>query len=112
MMAPVNQVGPGMPSTLSLYFAGKSGVNRPSSAERAVREHVVHEVNHARGVVIREVGLERVAVDLVDRRLSAPHVGKHGRERVADRAQDVSGVLGCELVAERLVLFPGGRGSS
>ena len=26
----MNHVGPGMPSTLSLYFAGKSAVNRPS----------------------------------------------------------------------------------
>ena len=33
MMAPVNQVGPGMPRTLSLYFAGKSGVNSPSIAK-------------------------------------------------------------------------------
>ena len=31
MTAPMNQVGPGMPSTVSLWFAAQSGVNSPSS---------------------------------------------------------------------------------
>ena len=57
-----------------------------------------------------EKSLENVSPSTrVDRCLSAPHVGQHRGERITDRAQDVAGVLGRELLAERLVLFPGLR---
>ena len=58
---------------------------------------------------VREVAGEGGAVDRVDRRLGGPHVGQHGGEGIADRAEDVAGVLSRHLVAEGLVFLPCGR---
>ncbi len=77
--------------------------------QRAVGEHVVDQVGHLLGVRVVDVGLERGAVDLEDRRLAAPVVDVGPLEAVADGAEEVAGVLGRELVAERLVLLPGLR---
>ena len=61
-------------------------------------------------VRIATFGLERVALDLEDRRLAAPVVDVGAFEGIADGAEEVAGMLGGELVAEGLIVLPGGRG--